>query len=115
MAANDLSKPSGLSSKIVPTLDENCRRGCFSLHSHMRRVSELAGERWQDVAEQASADRLRGLGRRRDACASLVHGWANSPAEDSGVTSRFRYRILNARLAAGISAMGSGHLLKPPE
>jgi phosphopantetheinyl transferase (holo-ACP synthase) len=44
---------------------------------------------------------LRGLGRRCDAGTSLVHGWANSPAEGSGVTTRIRYRILNARLTAG--------------
>jgi len=47
------------------------------------------------------ADRLCGLGRRRDACASLVHGGINSPAEGSGATICIRYRILNARLAAG--------------
>ena len=46
-------------------------------------LRELAGERWADVADQAPND-LRGLGRRCDAGASLVHGRANSPAEDSG-------------------------------
>jgi hypothetical protein len=47
----------------------------------------------------------------------LVHGGINSPADGSGMTIGIRYRILNARLAAGISAMGvgSGHSLKPPE
>jgi hypothetical protein len=53
-----------------------------------------------------SADRLRGLGRRRDACASLVHRGINSPAEGSGVTIRIRYRILNARFAAGAVSGG---------
>jgi hypothetical protein len=48
----------------------------------------------------------RGLGRRRDAGASVVHGRANSPAEGSGVTIRIRYRILNARLAAGAVSGG---------
>jgi glutamate dehydrogenase/leucine dehydrogenase len=40
--------------------------------------------------------KLDDLGRRRDACPSLVHGRANSPAEGSGVKIRIRYRILNA-------------------
>lgn len=38
IAANHLSKPSGLSSMIVPTLALNWRFGCFSLHSQRRRV-----------------------------------------------------------------------------
>ena len=33
-AASHLSKPSGLSSKIVPTLTENCLRWCALLHCH---------------------------------------------------------------------------------
>jgi hypothetical protein len=44
--------------------------------------------------------------RRRDARASLVHGGINSPAEGSGVTNRIRYRILNARFAAGAVSGG---------
>jgi hypothetical protein len=47
------------------------------------------------------------MGRRRDACASLVHGGINSPAEGNGMTIRIRYRILNARLVAG-AVSGSG-------
>jgi hypothetical protein len=47
-------------------------------------------------------------GRRRDACASLVHGGINSPVEGSGMTIRIRYRILNARLAAGAVSAGQG-------
>jgi hypothetical protein len=50
---------------------------------------------------RASADRLRGLGRRGDAGTSLVHGGAHSPADGSGVTIHIPYRILSARLAAG--------------
>src|SRR5437870_8497843 len=38
IAANHLSSPSGESSKMVPTLDENCRLACLALHSHSRRV-----------------------------------------------------------------------------
>src|SRR5207245_6531054 len=37
IAANHLSSPSGESSKMVPTLDENCRFGCLTWHSHRRR------------------------------------------------------------------------------
>jgi hypothetical protein len=48
------------------------------------------------------------LGRRRDACASLVHGAINSPAEGNGVTIRIPYRILNARFAAGAVSAGQG-------
>jgi len=77
-----------------------------------------------------------GLGRRRDACASHVHGGRHSPADGSGVTIHIRYRILNARLAAGAVSGGgvdqaydgwrvvsqfefqqceSGYSLSPPE
>jgi hypothetical protein len=42
------------------------------------------------------------LGRRRDDGAILVHGGINSPADGSGI----RYRILNARLAAGAVSGG---------
>jgi hypothetical protein len=45
---------------------------------------------------------------RRDDGAILVHGRANSPAEGSGGTIRIRYRILNARLAAGAVSAGQG-------
>jgi hypothetical protein len=51
---------------------------------------------------------MRGLGRRGDAGTSVVHGGAHSPAKDSGVTIRIRYRILNARLAAGAVSAGQG-------
>ncbi len=37
-AVSHLSKPRGESSKVLPTLIENCLRGCFCLHSQMRRV-----------------------------------------------------------------------------
>jgi hypothetical protein len=50
------------------------------------------------------------FGRRRDAGTSALHGGIDIAAEGSGVTIGIRYRILNARLAAGISAMGG----KPP-
>jgi hypothetical protein len=49
-----------------------------------------------------------GLGRRCDAGTGALHGRANSPAEGSGVTIRIRYRILNARLAAGAVSAGQG-------
>ena len=39
IAANHFPRSIGLSSKMVPTLAENWRRGCFSLHSHTRRVA----------------------------------------------------------------------------
>ena len=38
-ASSHLSRPSGESSKMVPTLTENCRFACFSLHCQMRRVA----------------------------------------------------------------------------
>jgi hypothetical protein len=38
---------------------------------------------------------------------------ASSAAEGSGVTIGIRYRILNARLAAGISAMGGKQTFAP--
>jgi hypothetical protein len=63
-------------------------------------VSELAGERWPDVAEQAPTVYAVWGGGATPAQA-LVH----SPADGSGITIRIRYRILNARLAAG--AMGA--------
>ena len=79
----------------------------------------------------------RGTARGGCAGTSLVHGGAHSPAKDSGVTIRIRYRILNARLTAGAVSGGgvdqayngwrvvsqfefqhwveSGHSLKQPE
>jgi len=51
-------------------------------------------------AAPALAEFLAGVFR------GLVHGGANSPAEGSGVTIRIRYRILNARLAAGAVSGG---------
>src|SRR4029077_18737600 len=96
-----------------------------------------AGGRALAGCRRASADRLRGLGRRCDDGAILAHGGRHSPAKDSGITIRIRYRILNARLAAGAVSGGgvdqaddgwrvvsqfefqqwveSGHSLKPPE
>src|SRR5207245_7169720 len=38
MATSHLSRGSAESSKIVPTLQENCLRACSALHSHIRRV-----------------------------------------------------------------------------
>ena len=38
-ATNHLSKPSGESSKIVPTLTENCYRQDLALHWYMRRLA----------------------------------------------------------------------------
>ena len=40
-ATNHLSNPSGLSSKIVPTLALNWRRGCFSAHCQRRLIFEV--------------------------------------------------------------------------
>src|ERR1700688_5142825 len=37
-AVSHLSRPIGESSKMVPTLTENCLWGCLALHSHRRRV-----------------------------------------------------------------------------
>jgi len=66
-------------------------------------VSELAGERWPDVAEQAPTVYAVWGGGATPAQA-LVH----SPADGSGITIRIRYRILNARLAAGAVSAGQG-------
>src|SRR3989442_1407882 len=41
-AGSHLSRPMGESSKMVPTLIENCERGCFARHFH-RRQSERGG------------------------------------------------------------------------
>src|ERR671914_125448 len=38
IVANHLFRAIGLSSKMVPTLTENCLFPCFSLHSQTRRV-----------------------------------------------------------------------------
>src|SRR5918996_1295397 len=38
MVASHLLRGIGLSSKMVPTLTENCRFSCLLLHSQMRRV-----------------------------------------------------------------------------
>ena len=61
----------------------------FDPNLHARRLG--AGGRALAGGRRASADRLRGLGRRGDAGTSLVHGGAHSPAKDSGVTNRIRY------------------------
>jgi hypothetical protein len=67
----------------------------------------IIARRWNQVRRKWSAALyLCGLGRRRDAGASALHGGINSPAEGSGVTIRIRYRILNARLAAGAVSGG---------
>jgi hypothetical protein len=50
---------------------------------------------------QRISRQLRGLGRRRDACASLAEWWV--PADRSGVTIRIR---LSVRLAAGAVSDG---------
>jgi hypothetical protein len=63
----------------------------------------------ESSAPQWSAELyLCGLGRRCDDGAILVHGGRHSPAKDSGITIRIRirYRILNARLAAGAVSGG---------
>jgi hypothetical protein len=67
-----------------------------------------AGGRALAGCRGASADRLRGLGRRGDAGTRLIHGGAHSPAKDSGVTIRIRYHIPNARLAVGAVSAGQG-------
>ena len=48
------------------------------------------------------------FGRRRDAGTSALHGGIDIAAEGSGVTIGIRYRILNARLAAGAVSAGQG-------
>jgi hypothetical protein len=82
-------------------------RGGITFADWFAELRELAGERWADVADQApTAFAVWGGGATP--AQALYNGGINSPAEGSGVTSRFRYRILNARLAAAISAMGGG-------
>src|SRR2546429_9265925 len=58
-AGSHLSNPMGLSSKIVPSLTENCRP--HSRHFQMRRVLRKPGS----LASQAG--QITPLGRRRDA------------------------------------------------
>src|SRR5260370_25710155 len=50
-AGNHVSRASGESSKIVPTLAENCRFGCWVRHSHSRRVAMKRGALWPHVGQ----------------------------------------------------------------
>src|SRR5258708_31908699 len=54
-----LSRGIGLSSKIVPTLIENCFLGCLVLHSHKRRVAiKRKSFDWQ-VGHTAPSGKMR--------------------------------------------------------
>jgi hypothetical protein len=46
-------------------------------------VRDLAGERWPEVADQCAT-----VGRRRDACASALHGGLDTAAKGCGLNRR---------------------------
>src|SRR5713226_58341 len=60
MAMSHLSSGSAESSKIVPTLQENCLRACSALHSHIRRVE------MNRTSSRPQVGHSTPLGQRRD-------------------------------------------------
>src|SRR5271155_5309750 len=98
IAANHFPRSIGLSSKIVPTLAENWRRGCFSLHSHRRRVAMNLGSVRPHVGQQTP------LGQRSS---TIVR------SETSGSA---KYRMASRRVWGSfvipINMIANGHCVK---
>src|SRR4051812_10283701 len=70
IAQSHLSRPSGESSKIVPTLMENCRFGCVPLHSQILRVERNRTSLLPQVGQMAPSGQRRAITYSRQKSAS---------------------------------------------
>src|ERR1700716_3835340 len=69
-AMSHLSRPIGESSKIVPTLTENCFWVCLALHSHRRRVFKNRTPFDPQVGQETPSGQRRATRKERQASGS---------------------------------------------